>query len=97
MRQAAKVDSNQGAIVAGLRADGCTVEVIGQPVDLLVGYAGRTYLLEVKHPTGWRRNRHTDKQRAFLLGWRGQVAVVGTLDEARVVVGVERERQGHIP
>lgn len=38
MRHAARVDANQAAIVAALEAAGATVEVIGQPLDLLVGF-----------------------------------------------------------
>lgn len=48
MRYAARVDRNQQEIVQALRDAGCYVWVIGLPVDLLVGYNGRTYLVEVK-------------------------------------------------
>lgn len=48
MRFAARVDKNQQEIVETLRDAGCYVWVIGLPVDLLVGYNGRTYLVEVK-------------------------------------------------
>ena len=37
MRRAAKVDTVQQEIVDGLRAAGYRVEVIGRPVDLLIG------------------------------------------------------------
>jgi hypothetical protein len=48
LRRAARVDANQSAIVSALRAAGARVWVIGLPVDLLVGHAGRWMLLEVK-------------------------------------------------
>jgi hypothetical protein len=52
MRRAARVDANQQEIVDMLRSAGCTVQSLaslghGVP-DLLVGYRGRTILMEVK-------------------------------------------------
>ena len=52
MRRAAKVDANQREVVAALRDAGATVQLLhavgeGCP-DLLVGYRGKNYLLEVK-------------------------------------------------
>ncbi len=52
MRRAANVDRNQPEIVAALRAAGATVEYLhavgGGCPDLLVGYRGANYVLEVK-------------------------------------------------
>ena len=48
MRHAARVDANQPAIVAALRAAGAIVEIIGLPVDLLIGFRGQLFLLECK-------------------------------------------------
>ena len=48
MRRAARVDATQEAIVSALRAAGAYVWVIGLPVDLLVGYKGHTFCVEVK-------------------------------------------------
>lgn len=48
MRRAAKVDANQAQIVRELRDRGAVVWLIGQPVDLLVGYRGVLSLVEVK-------------------------------------------------
>lgn len=52
VRQAARVDANQKAIVEGLRAAGCFVQSLaalgrGCP-DLLVGYRGSWHVLEIK-------------------------------------------------
>jgi hypothetical protein len=52
VRRAAKVDANQREVVAALRGAGATVQLLhavgeGCP-DLLVGYRGGNYLLEVK-------------------------------------------------
>ena len=52
MRRAAKIDANQPAIVDALRKCGAFVQSLaavgnGCP-DLLIGYRGRTFLIEVK-------------------------------------------------
>lgn len=76
MRTAARVDQNQAAIIAALRRVGATVCILssvghGCP-DLLVGYKGKNYLLEVKAKTG-RLTRH---QIAWINAWAGQVQVL---------------------
>lgn len=51
MRRAAKVDSNQSEIVAMLRKRGAVVLITSQlknAFDLLVGYNGKLYIVEVK-------------------------------------------------
>lgn len=48
MRYAARVDANQAQIVSALRAAGAYVWIIGLPVDLLVGFNGQTFLVEIK-------------------------------------------------
>ncbi len=49
MRYASRVDANQAEVVAQLRAANAYVWVIGLPVDLLVGYNGQTFLVEIKN------------------------------------------------
>lgn len=74
-KYAKKVDLVQTEIVEGLRAAGWRVQIIGQPVDLLVGrkYASGSQvewqLLEIKTPTktGARRSRRDQEaQDAFI-------------------------------
>ena len=43
-----RVDANQAVIVKELRDRGALVVILGQPVDLLVGYRGEWALVEVK-------------------------------------------------
>src|SRR5689334_13725370 len=92
MRHAAKTDSTQRAIVAALRAAGCSVlslaAVAGGAPDLLVARSGRMWLIEVKRPAGPRggASEHGQKlgelQREWHARWRAPVGVARTADEA---------------
>lgn len=92
MRHAARVDANQADIVAALRAAGASVWFIGLPVDLLVGYQGKTVLVECKTLTGKKAPkaaRHTPLQQAFMTQWRGgTVATVTDVESALRVLEV---------
>jgi hypothetical protein len=68
MRYAARVDANQEQIVSVLRAAGATVWIIGLPIDLLVGYKGHTFLMEIKDGP---RKHLTKLQEAFFEKWEG--------------------------
>jgi len=68
MRHAARVDENQKAIVQALRYAGAYVWIIGLPVDLLVGYKGHTFLVEVKNGP---QKRLTGLQADFFENWDG--------------------------
>ena len=68
MRFAARVDANQTQIVSALRAAGAYVWIIGLPVDLLVGYRGHTFLVEVKTNA---KKRLTGLQTDFFENWDG--------------------------
>ena len=79
-RRRFRADANQDEIVSLLRQiPGVRVDVIGRPVDLLVGYRGHNFLIEVKNKNG--RDTLTDAQRKFIPDWTGQVRVVHTFDE----------------
>jgi hypothetical protein len=91
MRRAAKVDRNQAEIVAALRGIGATVQPLhavgkGCP-DILCGWRGVNYLIEVKD---WRAPKSdrvlTPAQVEWHGGWKGSVAVVETVDAAIAVV-----------
>ena len=80
MRRAAKVDANQAEIISLLRQiPGVRVEVIGHPVDILVGRNGKNYLIEIKNKDG--KDTLTDAQRKFIPDWTGQVRVAHTFEE----------------
>lgn len=97
MRRAAKVDANQEQVVAALRAVGATVQTlaaVGKGVpDLLVGFQGKTLLLEVKdgrRPPSERRL--TEDQLTWHGAWRGgPVAIVDGVDAALRALGVLRD------
>ena len=95
-RYARKRDANEAEIVAALEAAGCSVLRV-DPVDLIVGrrykdftggfgfWRDTNFLLEVKLP-GAKLNK---RQKALHESWRGQIAVVETVEQALVAVGVK--------
>jgi len=92
MRRAGRVDANQAGIVAALRKAGATVQILaavgdGCP-DLLAGYRGGNWLLEVKDgmqpPSG---RLLTPAQREWHRTWRGQKVVVESVAEALQAIG----------
>ena len=89
MRHAARVDSNQKAIVDALRKAGAYVWIIGLPVDLLVGYRNRTILVEIKSSS---KGRLTALQRDFFESWCGDgLARVDSPEAALRMLGVINE------
>jgi hypothetical protein len=86
-RTAARIDANQPAIVAALRGIGASVlhlHTLKNCFDLLVGYRGRTFLMEVKDPAQPpSKRRLTEGEAQFKAQWRGSTYhVVQTVDEA---------------
>lgn len=87
MFRAARVDSNQSEVTKALRKIGCSVQLLhsvgkGCP-DILVGYKGNNYLLEIKDgekPESARKL--TAEQTIWHFDWKGQVAVVTSPQEA---------------
>lgn len=93
MRRAAKVDANQGEIVNALRSIGASVEPLhqigGGCPDLLVGFRGVNFLLEVKDGSKPRSHRIiTPAESAWHAAWAGQVAIVVNIDQALAAIGV---------
>lgn len=84
-----KQDANAPAIALALRKCGASVldlhAVGGGCPDLLVGFHGSSWLMEVKTATGSVR----DSQQAFARDWRGSpVVVVRTVAEALAAIGI---------
>ena len=85
---AGKPDANKSVVVDALRACGCSVRDLGGgggTPDLVVGFDGANFLLEIKHG----RNGLNLAQRRFHSEWRGQVSIVRTTADALAVVGIE--------
>lgn len=85
---ARKIDSNQAEIMAALRQVGATVHSlhrVGQGVpDLLVGFRGLNYLLEVKRPKGGKTTPQQDK---FHTEWNGNSQIVTSIDQSLKAIG----------
>jgi Holliday junction resolvase len=94
MRRAAKVDANQQKVVEILRAAGATVQSLaavghGCP-DLLVGWGGKTLLMEIKDGSKVpSAQRLTDDQIKWHGAWMGgPLAVVDGPEAALRMLGV---------
>jgi len=84
-----KPDANQAQLTEELRKlPGVSAIVLNADIDLIVGYQGRNFLLEVKNPElKWNANRRTERQKQLRATWTGQYAVVKSLDEVLAVIG----------
>ena len=85
-RQAARTDENQNEIVKQLRDHGCSVQT-GMD-DLLVGYKGRNYWIEIKDPSKTKKKNGDYKagaiknsQQKLLHEWRGNYSVCCSFEE----------------
>ena len=88
MPKARRVDANQTEIVEALRAVGASVFLLhavgcGCP-DLLVGFRGVNYLLEIKCG---RHAKLTQAEQRFFVAWNGRAEVVRTVDDVYKVIG----------
>lgn len=99
MRRAARIDPNHVEIVLALRAAGVSVQTLaregnGVP-DLLCGWRGANFLLEVKPPTGPKggesRAKLNPRQRQWHAAWRGRVHVVRSVEDALEAIGARRK------
>lgn len=86
MRRDARVDRNQQEIITALRQIGasvCPLHFAGKGCpDLIVGFRGRNYLMEVKSGRG----KLNAAQRTFHKSWHGQIAMVRSPLEAVAVI-----------
>lgn len=85
MRRRARTDRNHVAIVAELRAVGCSVlpthQLGGDAPDLIVGFQGVTALVEVKPPGPVTHKARVARQTDALQAWAGGPAFVATSAE----------------
>jgi len=93
VRRAARTDANQPEIVAALRAAGCSVQHLhtigGGCPDILVGRAGKNYILEIKDGAKAPSGRQlTEDEKEWHRTWRGVVHTVCNIAEALDAVGL---------
>jgi hypothetical protein len=77
MRTRGRTDANQSEVVKQLRQMGASVAIIssvgGGVPDLIVGVAGRNYLVELKDPNKPPSERLlTNEEETFRRSWSGQ-------------------------
>jgi len=99
VRRAAKIDGNHGEIVKALQAVGAVVQSLaavgeGCP-DLLVGYLGVNFLIEVKDgslpPSG---RLLTPKQKSWHAAWKGRACIANNVADALLIIGAVTNREG---
>jgi hypothetical protein len=94
-RYATKRDINEPEIVQALRAVGATVVQLDKPVDLLVGYRGKSVLMEVKQPgikvkSGDQKFSLTPNQKKFYAQWQGgELYTVRSVEQALACLGIK--------
>lgn len=99
MRTAAKADRNQPEIVGALRGIGASVlhcHQLKNCFDLLVGYRGRTFILEVKDPLQPPSKRQlTEGEKKFRDEWRGSpyYVIETTAQAIALVTGTPPSKQ----
>jgi hypothetical protein len=92
MRRAARIDANQNEVVQVLRDVGASVAITsmvgkGFP-DIVVGFRGRNYLIEIKDGSKPPSKRKlTSDEREWHDTWRGTVYVANNSDEALEIIG----------
>lgn len=84
-RYATRRDANEGEIIEVLRAVGASVQTLSikGAADLLVGFRGVNFLIEVKTLKG----KLTDDEVIFHDDWQGQVDIARTPEEALEIIG----------
>jgi hypothetical protein len=101
--RAARTDANQRAIVDALRRHGASVvptHTLGRGFpDLICGYLGVTYLLELKDGNkAPSAQALTDDELWFIGHWRGRpVALVRDVAEALKALGIKERNDGREP
>lgn len=81
-------DENEPGIVNALELIGAKVVRAHQPCDLIVGYRGKTFLLEVENPDG---DRHWNKKHAERAeDWPGgEISIVTDIASAVCAIGAQ--------
>lgn len=91
MRTAARTDSNHKEIVEGLRKYGASILGVHQLkncFDILVGYKGKDYIMEIKNGKNPpSKNKLTKGEQQFRNNWKGgKYNIVYSLEDAIKVI-----------
>lgn len=94
MKRSARKDANQDEIVDTLRAIGASVAITHQLgggfPDIVVGFRGETYLIEIKDGSKPpSRRRLTKDEKEFHQSWNGHIAIANNSDEALKIIGAD--------
>ena len=95
MRKRGRVDANQKEVVEWLRKAGATVQSLanignGCP-DLLVGYHGKNYLMEIKDGDKVPSARKLTKDEiTWHKEWQGEVHIVERPEAALLLIGATK-------
>ena len=96
MKNRHRRDDNQKEIITGLRSSGFTVHDISQVDggcgDILAGKNHRTWLFEIKDPD---QVKLTPDEKKFSRKWKGQWAIITSLEEALQITGMRGERPNY--
>lgn len=82
-----RVDQNQREIIAALRQFGATIwdshECGHGAPDFVCGYAGKTFLFEVKAPGG----KLTPDEAEFHKAWKGEpIYIIHSIEDAIIII-----------
>lgn len=91
--RAKKIDDNQNLIVKQLRKCGVSVAITSMLgngfVDLVLGFRGRNYLIELKDGNkSASRKRLTEDEKQFHDSWNGQVNKAESFNEIALIIGL---------
>lgn len=97
MRRNARVDANQPEIVKGLRRAGASVLIVSNLkncFDILVGFRGVNYIMEIKDGEKPPSKRGlTDGEKRFREGWQGgEYHIVLSLEQALEIIGATKKK-----
>jgi len=91
LRRAARIDENQPGIVKALNDLGASVQLLhavgGGCPDLLIGWKGKNYLVEIKNQRKPKGDQQlTPAQVYWHNGWTGQKAIARTIEEVILII-----------
>ncbi len=91
MRLKARVDSNQKEIVSKLREIGCSIlhtHQLGKGApDIIIGYNGKNYLIEIKDGTkSISQQKLTKDELQFKSNWKGSYFVCNSYEQIKAVL-----------